>query len=123
MRNFFISLKIQPNDQIGKRSIMLAGAYLMASIAGCAWVDLKPQAEKVRLLSPYEVGRCKLLGKITSNTASTIGFIARSKSTVQEELNRLARNNAATMDGDTVVPIGRMTEGEQSFNVYRCINP
>lgn len=100
-----------------------AGVLLAGSLAACTWVELKPQAEKVRVLSPYEVGRCKLLGNVTSNTAATIGFIARGKSTVQEELYRLARNHAAGMGGDTVVAKGPMMEGEQSFNVYRCINP
>ena len=102
---------------------ILAGAALAGAFAGCAWVDLKPQGEKVRVLSPQEVGRCKLLGHVTADTTATIGFIARSKSAVQEEVNRLARNNAGGMGGDTVVPKGPMLEGEQSFNVYRCINP
>lgn len=99
------------------------GLLLAGGLAACAWVELKPQAEKVRVLSAYEVGRCKLLGNVTSTTAATIGFIARSQSTVQEELDRLARNHAAGMGGDSIVPKGPMREGEQSFNVYRCIIP
>lgn len=107
-----------------RRIIMIgAGVFLAGSQAACTWVELKPQAEKVRVLSPYEVGRCRLLGNVTSNTAASIGFIVRSKSAVQEELHRLARNHAAGMGGDTVVAKGPMLEGEQSFNVYRCINP
>ncbi len=101
----------------------LVGAALAGSLASCTWVDLKPQGEKVRQLAPQEVRRCKLLGHVTTSTAATIGFIARGKSTVQEEVNRLARNNAGSMGGDTVVPTGPLLEGEQSFNVYRCINP
>ncbi len=42
---------------------------------------------------------------------------------MQEEVNRLSRNNAADMHGDTIVPLGPLIDGEQGFNVYRCINP
>ncbi|BBL74258.1 DUF4156 domain-containing protein [Methylomagnum ishizawai] len=101
----------------------LAGAVLLGIMAGCAWVDLKPQGEKVRVLSKSEVGRCKPLGQVTANTTATLGFIARGKSVVQEEVYRLARNNAGGMGGDTIVAKGPLLEGEQSFDVYRCINP
>ncbi|MFZ4701486.1 MAG: DUF4156 domain-containing protein [Candidatus Methylumidiphilus sp.] len=90
---------------------------------GCAWVDLKPQGEKVRILAAQEVGRCKELGRVSATTAAKVGFIARPKGDVQEEVYRLARNNAADMGGDTVVAIGPLIDGEQLFKVYRCINP
>lgn len=102
----------------------LTGAALLASLAACSFVDLKPQGEKVRVLAPQEVGRCRLLGRVTANTTATlVGFIARGKSTVQEEIHRLARNNAGEMGGDTIVATGPVVDGEQKFNVYRCINP
>ncbi|HYE37466.1 DUF4156 domain-containing protein [Methylocaldum sp.] len=103
--------------------MVLCGITMVFSVSGCTWVELKPQGEKIRMLTPPEVGRCKYLGRITSNTAATIGIFARSKNTVQEEVDRLARNNAADMGGDTIVPTGPLIDGEQSFNVYRCINP
>ena len=92
-------------------------------LPGCAWVDLKPQGEKVRVLAAQEVGRCKELGRVSATTAAKVGFIARGKDTIQEEVYRLARNNAAEMGGDTVVAIGPLIDGEQPFKVYRCINP
>jgi len=92
-------------------------------LPGCAWVDLKPQADKVRILAAQEVGRCRELGRVSTVTAAKVGFIARGKDTVQEEVYRLARNNAADMGGDSVVAIGPLIEGEQAFKVYRCINP
>jgi hypothetical protein len=95
----------------------------MASVSGCSWVELKPQGEKVRILTPQEVSRCKYLGRVTSNTAATVGIFARSREKIQEEVYRLGRNNAGDMGGDTIVPTGPLIEGEQTFNVYRCINP
>jgi hypothetical protein len=108
---------------IAKLSRTLAGVLLLASVSGCTWVELKPQGERVRLLTPPEVGRCRYLGRVTSNTAATVGIFARGRETVQEEVYRLGRNNAADMGGDTIVPTGPMVDGEQTFNVYRCINP
>ncbi|MDD5034443.1 MAG: DUF4156 domain-containing protein [Methylococcaceae bacterium] len=98
-------------------------AFGAVLISGCTWVDLKPQAEKVRILAPQEVGRCREVGRVSANTAAKIGFIARGKDSVQEEVHRLARNNAADMGGDTIVASGPLIDGEQPFKVYRCINP
>jgi len=86
-------------------------------------VELKPQAEKVRVLAAQEVGRCKELGRVSAVTAAKIGFISRPKDTVQVEIRRLASNNAADMGGDTIVAAGPLIDGEQAFRVYRCINP
>ncbi|HLF98518.1 MAG TPA: DUF4156 domain-containing protein [Methylococcaceae bacterium] len=101
---------------------LFLGASFLA-LSACSFVNLSPGGDKVRLLRLDEVGRCTHLGRVTSNTKATVGFIARNRDTVQEEVNRLARNNAADMGGDSIVPLGPMIEGEQGFNVYRCINP
>lgn len=108
---------------IARTLALLTGTALLATLAGCTWVDVKPQGEKVRVLTPQEVTHCKLLGRVTSNTAASVLVFVRGREKVQEEVNRLARNNAGDMGGDTVVPTGPLIEGEQSFNVYRCINP
>lgn len=106
-----------------KTSVKAIALLATAGLPGCAWVDVKPQAEKVRVLAAQEVGRCKALGRVSAVTLAKIGFIARDKGSVQEEVYRLARNNAADMGGDTVVAAGPLIDGEQPFKVYRCINP
>lgn len=101
----------------------LLGVAAAALFSGCAWVKIKPQGEKVRVLSAEEVKHCKSLGRVSSNTAASVWFIARSRETVEEEVSLLARNNAGDMGGDTIVPAGPLVDGEQKFTVYRCINP
>lgn len=114
--------QVQPNMKTTVKS--LAAVLLAASLLpACTWVDLKPQAEKVRILAAQEVGRCREVGRVSANTKDKIGFIARSRDSVQEEVNFLARNNAADMGADTLVPAGPLVDGEQAFKVYRCINP
>jgi hypothetical protein len=116
-------MQYQEVKSLSRIMIALAGAVLVNSMAGCTWVDLKPQGEKVRLLTPAEVKHCRHLGHVTTTTAATIGIFARGTSTVREELERLARNHAGGMGGDTVVATGPLADGEQSYDVYRCINP
>ena len=103
--------------------IIAIGLLVSGLAAACTWVDLKPRGEKVRVLAVEEVGSCREVGRVSAVTAAKIGFIARGKDTVQEEVYRLARNNAGDMGGDTIVAAGPLIDGEQPFRVFRCINP
>jgi len=38
-----------------------------------------------------------------------------------EELEILAKNSAASMGGNVIVRISGIKDGEQSFDVYKCI--
>ena len=103
---------------------VLAACLLTVLFSGCSWVDIKPQGEKVRVLAPQEVTHCRYLGPASSKTLAVfMKVFARSRDKVQEEVNRLARNTAGEMGGDSIVPTGPLIDGEQAFNVYRCINP
>jgi hypothetical protein len=54
-------------------------------------------------------------------TKSDVAYIDRNREKVATELETLARNAAASMGGDTVVPETVVSEqGEQSFGIYRC---
>lgn len=91
--------------------------------AGCSFVNVKPQALKVRALAPQEVGRCRHLGKVTATTIAEVGPMLRSQDDVSEEVESLARNHAASMNGDTIVAVSPLVGGERTYEVYRCINP
>lgn len=96
--------------------------YLMSllMVAGCSWVDIKPQGQNVRVLTATDVKRCKKIGHVTSTTTAVVAYIPRDDESIGEELNRLGRNYAGGMGGDAIVPTGPVSNGEQSFNVYRC---
>lgn len=96
---------------------------LGVAISSCAWVKLTPEGEKVRVLSTEEVGSCKKLGKTTSTLKDKIAGMKRSQSKVEKEMQALARNSAADMGGDTVVPVSEVEDGRQTFEVYKCVNP
>jgi hypothetical protein len=92
-------------------------------LAGCTWVKLTPEGEKVRVLSVTEISSCKKLGKTTVSLKSTIAGFERNEEKVKKELEILARNRAMDLGGDTVVPVSEISEGQQTFGVYRCVSP
>jgi hypothetical protein len=84
-------------------------------------VPLTPGGEKARVLSAAEVQQCEKIGNIPASVKDTVLGITRQESVMAEELARLARNNAAAMGGDTVVPTSDIEQGQQTFYIYKCI--
>lgn len=105
----------------GALVLSVAAAVAMLSSA-CSWVEVDEQAEAVGVVrSVEELGDCKKLGEIGANTMSRVGFIARDETRVAVELERLARNDAAAMGANTLVPLGPVTaEGTRRYAAYRC---
>jgi len=91
-------------------------------ISSCASVKLTSGGEKVRILEPNEVSTCKKLGK-TSNAVTAKVVVKRPIETIKSELMIMGRNSASDMGGDTIVPLTVVTDGKQSFNIYKCIDP
>jgi CRISPR/Cas system type I-B associated protein Csh2 (Cas7 group RAMP superfamily) len=60
--------------------------------AACSWVDLRPGAEAVKVVSAADVTHCQAKGSVQAQTKASVGFYDRSAETLQEELITLARN-------------------------------
>ena len=91
-----------------------------ASTLGCTWVPLTDEGGNVRTLQANAAEDCQKISTVSSKTADRVVIFARSDRKVREELESLARNEAADAGGNAIVPIGTMTNGRQSFDVYRC---
>jgi len=102
------------------RMITLTAVALLPMLAGCAWVDLEEQAVNVRVASLSQVEACKQLGRTSVSVLDSVAGISRSEEKMAGELETLARNSAVDMNGDTVVAVSKIIDGEQVFNVYRC---
>ncbi|MCG5516635.1 MULTISPECIES: DUF4156 domain-containing protein [Ectothiorhodospira] len=89
--------------------------------AGCTFVKLSPEAEATRVVPTDRVADCERLGSTTASMAERIGFIKRPPERIEQELEHAARNAAADMGGDTVVPRGEITDGKRTYDVYRCL--
>lgn len=104
-----------------KKSIplIIASSFLLSA---CATVSLTEAGEKIRVLDPSEVASCKNLGRTTTSVTAKV-IIERPEDSVAEELQTIARNGAARMGGDTIVPLTVIENGTQTFVVYKCVNP
>ena len=100
-------------------TLIVATAFLLSA---CATVSLTEGGEKVRVLDPTEVTSCKNLGRTTTSVTAKVIF-DRPEEAVSNELQMVARNGAARMGGDTIVPLTVIENGTQTFVVYKCINP
>jgi hypothetical protein len=99
-----------------RRWIAAAGALALA----CTWVKLTEGGTAVRVASDGEVAGCETKGRTHAQTTDRVLLFPRREPTVALELESLARNEAALMGGDTVVPATAIEGGRQTFDVYRC---
>jgi len=101
------------------RLAAVAGAALIAG--GCTWVKLTSPGEGVRVGTRAQVAACERLGATHAKTSTKVAFFSRSQMKVDQEIESLARNEAADMGGNTIVAQGpTSSEGRRSFDVYRC---
>jgi len=103
-----------------KASLVLA-ALGAASLAACSWgIKLDSGGEKVRVAWDGNVGGCHDNGKVTVSVLDHMGPVDRSGLKVSDELEIMARNEAAGLGADTIRPLGDPREGAQSWGAYTC---
>jgi len=105
-----------------KNNILLIAAISLM-VSSCATIKLSAGGEKIRILAPDEVSSCKKLGKTNTSVTDNIAGVKRPIEALEHELTTIARNSAYKMGGDTIVPLTVIEGGQQSFNVYKCVNP
>lgn len=99
---------------------VLASAALGAWLFGCNWVPLTDGGKGVHMARPAEVASCTSVGRTHAQTTDRVVLFARSDQKIQQELESLARNEAALMGGDAIAAAGPIERGRQTFDVYRC---
>lgn len=100
-----------------RTSLLLA---LLLALSACAWVKPTDRGARVKVAEASEVGRCRMVGTTTVSVLDNIVGMPRGYRTLAEELSTMARNEAANLGGDTVVPISDIVNGQQQFEVYHC---
>ncbi|MGK7296171.1 MAG: DUF4156 domain-containing protein [Candidatus Wenzhouxiangella sp. M2_3B_020] len=99
------------------RLLLLA---LSLSVTGCAWVTLDEDGRDVLAAEPSAVEDCRRVGNTTVSVRDRVAAVQRSPSRVVSELEILARNSAADMGGNRVVPLTPVRDGARDYAVYRC---
>jgi hypothetical protein len=97
-------------------AVVVAVAVLQA----CAWVKPTASGAGVRVASATEVAGCREAGSTQVSVLDKVAGVRRGYTAVAEELATLARNSAAQLGGDTVVPTSEIVDGTQTFAVYKC---
>jgi hypothetical protein len=96
-------------------------AACAAMLGGCSFVKVQENADDVLVLGAERVADCKRLGQTRVSVADKIGFIKRGQTDIRKDLEKLARNSAADMDGDTVSPESAIEGGKQTYGIYDCV--
>lgn len=94
---------------------------LAALAAGCSWVRLDESAATVRVLSlGAPVAGCQYKGEISTSVTNRLAGIERNSIKVADELETLARNEAASLGANTLRAESEPVAGEQRFTAYVC---
>lgn len=102
------------------KKLSLIVIALAAISSSCTWVKVSEIGSSVAVANKANVRGCKNLSEVTVSVTSKVGFYKRDADKVATELTNLARNEAAGLGGDTIVPSSTIENGKQSFNVYKC---
>jgi hypothetical protein len=102
-----------------KHALLIAAAASL--VAACSWgIKLDSGGEKVRVAWDGNIGGCRDSGKVTVSVLDHVGPVDRSGLKVSDELEIMARNEAAGLGADTIRPLGEPRDGAQSWSAYTC---
>lgn len=102
-----------------RKTLLLLAPMLL--LAGCNWgITMDSAAKNVRTAWKGDVSACRDLGKVTVSVMDHVGPVDRNNITVRDELEVLARNEAAKMHADTIKPLSEPVDGSQPWGVYQC---
>ncbi|MEO8809742.1 MAG: DUF4156 domain-containing protein [Rhodanobacter sp.] len=102
-----------------RKSLLLLVPVVL--LAGCSWgITMDPAAKNVRTAWTGDVSGCRDLGKVTVSVMDRVGPVDRNAITVRDELEVLARNQAAQMHADTIKSLAEPLDGSQPWGAYQC---
>jgi len=107
--------------QISQGKIVVSTLIFLA-LSGCAssLIEVRHGSEQVAVAQADQVSQCKAIGKTTVSVLAEVGFISRGVDNVDANLLQLARNEAVSQGGDTVVAGDRPEIGKRTFAIYKC---
>lgn len=100
--------------------LVLAAVF---AFSACTWVEPDAGGKTIRVAYDEAATRAcvDLRRSVTVSVKHEIAGIERNRLKVQDELESLARNEAASMaEADTVRATSAVRDGEQSYAVYDC---
>lgn len=95
-------------------------AATLAQLSACTWVKPTVSAEAVRVAYDGNVSGCRDVGTVSVSVTDKVAFYHRPDLKVRDELETLARNQAAGIPADTIKPTDEPKNGAQNFQAYVC---
>lgn len=102
------------------RHLVFAFASLALCVGGCTWVEPDEAGSQVRVLYGKTLTSCTHKGDVTVSVKHKVGLYRRNEMKVRDELESLARNEAARIGADSIQAIDEPLNGEQRFGAYDC---
>ena len=93
---------------------------MTALAAACTWVKPTSGGDAVRVAYDGNVSGCRDAGAISVSVTDKVAFSLRRVLKVRDELETLARNQAASIPADTIKANSEPKEGAQQFEAYVC---
>ena len=100
-------------------SRILIVSIMLFSLSGCTYVRLTDGGAEVVQAESDAVANCTAIGVVSATTKAKV-VVNRVDGKVREELLVLARNEAANLGANAIVPMGEPEQGQQRFRAYRC---
>jgi Domain of unknown function (DUF4156) len=90
-------------------------------LSACTWgIKLDDAAKNVHTAWNGDVSGCRDMGKVTVSVMDRVGPVDRNDIKVRDELEVMARNEAAKMNADTIKALSDPTDGSQPWGAYLC---
>ena len=89
------------------------------AISACTLAPLDRAASGVRVVGTAPAG-CTEMSEVEVAVTGNVGPIDRNELRVKDELETLARNEAAKQGANAVLAVSGPEMGEQRFKLYRC---
>jgi len=106
--------------KLTRLNVLISLPLLTLLGTGCNFVELKPEADTVKILTADQVANCNPSGTITTKVLDEVLFIPRDDGAMATELEMLARNEAIKSDANAIVPISEIEDGQRTFKAYIC---
>jgi hypothetical protein len=100
---------------------LLSSALIATALSACTWVKMEPGGIQVRVARlGDDLSSCTKRGEVGVSVRDRVGLYQRNDLKVRDELETMARNEAQSLDADTVQALNEPSAGEQRFAAYAC---
>lgn len=105
-----------------RRYVIISLLTVTALAGGCTWVTPSPETvgKKIAVVDGADVAHCRLMARTDLSVPDKLGTLQRVPEDMQNDLQTVARNQAAAAGDDTVAPLTTQVGGKQTWGLYIC---